>query len=419
MNSQRPISRKKIQVLVILTLLAWATQTLLHQWGFGAEPSAADDVAAEKFVPEPSRLPRGATIELRSEATIHGAEVRLKQICRWSDGDAKAFAQMGELVVARFAGRTPFKTISVDEIRQMLHDAGVNLALIQFAGPLACTVNRSDIEFNEGEALDDWIAARQPKGDGTTLPAQPSGNTVHDAADRPTTEPTVAAAAARDSDSQPHSLRDLLSADLAVRLALPKDDLQINFNPADQKLLNLSEPQFKFNLDGRNIHNLGTVSWEVQVITDSGTKRATIAANARAWQKQVTLTRPLSFKQIVQAEDLQDRRMLSDRLPDDQLLSSTQIVGQQAARDLKPGTIVTSRMMDPVPLVRTGQFVTITLAQGNVQIKTVARAMEGGSFGQTIKVKNEATRDIYEVVITGPQEATIGAASPNVASIKE
>ena len=29
----KPISnRKKVQLLVALTLLAWATQTLLHQW---------------------------------------------------------------------------------------------------------------------------------------------------------------------------------------------------------------------------------------------------------------------------------------------------------------------------------------------------------------------------------------------------
>lgn len=419
MNSQRPISRKKIQTLVILTILAWATQTLLHQWGYGAEPPASGDVTTEKFVPEPSRIPRGATIALRSEATIHGGEVRLKQICRWSDGDAKAFAQMGELVVARFTPRTPFKTISVDEIRQTLHDAGVNLALIQFAGPLACTVNRSDVEFNEHEALDDWIAARQPKVGESASPTPTSGNTVHDAADRPATQPASAVAEAGDPDSSPHTLRELLSADLAVRLGLPKDDLQINFNPADQKLLNLSEPQFKFNLNGRNVHNLGAIAWEVQIVTDSGSKRATIQANARAWQKQVTLTRPLAYKQIVQAGDLQDRRMLTDRLPDEPLLSNMQIVGQQAARDLKPGTIVTSRMMDPVPLVRTGQFVTVQLQQGNVRIKTVARAMEGGSFGQTIKVKNEATRDIYEVVITGPQEAAIGATSPNVASIKE
>jgi hypothetical protein len=29
--------RKTVQAMVIFTILAWATQTLLHQWGYGAE----------------------------------------------------------------------------------------------------------------------------------------------------------------------------------------------------------------------------------------------------------------------------------------------------------------------------------------------------------------------------------------------
>ena len=41
-------------------------------------------------------------------------------------------------------------------------------------------------------------------------------------------------------------------------------------------------------------------------------------------------------------------------------------------------------------------------------MKTVGRAMEGGSYGQTIRVKNEATGDVYQVVLTAPQEGNIG-----------
>lgn len=82
-------------------------------------------------------------------------------------------------------------------------------------------------------------------------------------------------------------------------------------------------------------------------------------------------------------------------------------------------------MVDAVPLVRAGQLVTVVLQQGSVQVKTVARAMEGGSFGQSIRVKNEATRDIFEVVLTGPQTGRLGSdaaavsASANVASARE
>ncbi len=38
MNNNRPLSkRKQVQLLVLLTILAWATQTMLHQLGYGQE----------------------------------------------------------------------------------------------------------------------------------------------------------------------------------------------------------------------------------------------------------------------------------------------------------------------------------------------------------------------------------------------
>jgi flagella basal body P-ring formation protein FlgA len=58
-----------------------------------------------------------------------------------------------------------------------------------------------------------------------------------------------------------------------------------------------------------------------------------------------------------------------------------------------------------VPMVRAGELITITLTQGSVQIKSVARAMENGAFGESIRVKNEETRDVYQVTMTGPQAA--------------
>jgi flagella basal body P-ring formation protein FlgA len=45
-----------------------------------------------------------------------------------------------------------------------------------------------------------------------------------------------------------------------------------------------------------------------------------------------------------------------------------------------------------------------------VQIRTVATAMEAGSYGQTIKVKSEQNQSVYVVTMTGPQEAVMGPA---------
>src|SRR5258708_1833575 len=96
----RPLGmRKRVQVAIAVVLLAWATQTLIHQWGFGAEIPTTD--AVEKFVPGAGRMDAGATLELRGEATVYGPDVKLRQICRWSDTNAAMFAPVADLVVTR------------------------------------------------------------------------------------------------------------------------------------------------------------------------------------------------------------------------------------------------------------------------------------------------------------------------------
>jgi flagella basal body P-ring formation protein FlgA len=401
--------------MIGLTILAWATQTLFHQWGYGAEVTA-DDVApapeTEKFVPAPRLDHRSATLELRSEARVNGPEVRLKQICRWSDTDALSFSTAGELVVLRFEGNTPFKAISLDELRKTLADAGVNVGMIDFSGPLQCTISRADLEYDPDTALDQWIAARQPQA--TAAPSSaaatvPSTPVAPDPDAPPASAPASAAAAPGNSDSSPiHCLRDLLQSDLSTKLNIPLDQLQVNFNPADQKLLNLSEPLFKFNIDGSYNNNLGDVSWQVLVVTDTGSKKVNISATARAWQNQVVFNRPMSRGELIRASDVTTRRLLVDRVSNDQLLTNDQLVGQQASRDIQTGTVATAQYIQAVPLAQTGQYITVTLNAGTVSVKSVAKAMEGGSYGQTIRVKSEATDQVFEVMLTGPQEGTIG-----------
>ena len=185
---------------------------------------------------------------------------------------------------------------------------------------------------------------------------------------------------------------------MSDRLGLPADSLQLRFLPKDEKVLNLTEPTFRFEVTTQRVRNLGDVSWNVVILADTGTQKLSIDANVRAWQNQVVLSKPLTMKQTIQDQDVTERRVLIDRLSDETLLTRSQIVGQQASRDMRMGTVMTSRMVEPVPLVQPGQFVTITLGNSNVQIKTVAKSLERGCFGQTVRVRNETTKDVFEVV---------------------
>ncbi len=415
-NGPRPLSRKKtVQLMVALTILAWATQTLFQQWGFGqtidpdatanqTAPANMPTDASEKFVPGSAGNSIGATLEFRAEATIIGNEVKLKQICRWADSEAPVFAPISDLVVFRIAAKSPFRSISMGDVKSTLRDAGVNIAAINFVGATACTIDRSDSEVNGSDSLQDWINAKQNNAN-EVVGLPPAG-----AAEAPTTQPAATFA----SDEKPfRNVREQLTADLSTRLNIPISRVQMTFHPQDEKVLSLSEPHFRARIEPFRLRNLGEVGWNVTIISDDDTtQRTTIEASARAWQEQVIVARPLGYKQLITDADVAERKVLVDKLLEDTILTKTQIVGQQASRELKPGTIFTGKLVDPIQLVRVGQLVTIVFKQGGVELKSAARAMESGSFGQTIKVKSESTRDIFQVVCTGPQTASMNPMSP-------
>jgi flagella basal body P-ring formation protein FlgA len=425
-NQQLNAVRKSIRLIVVLTILAWAAQSMLDHWGYGADSradtakEAAQSQAPEKFVSGASGFPAGATLELRGEATIVGGDVKLKQICRWADADKSAFEPIADLVISRMGASVPFRAIGLAELKSTLHDAGVNLAVIRFAGTTSCTVNRGDVAVDERASLQEWVNAQrggvgasQPDASKpTTVPSKTAAGT----ASLGSAQPAAAVQIAKLQIEKPepktnHTLRDLLVSDLAERLSLEPTSLQMKFNPIDERLLNLAEPQFRFNVDGQRAPGLGTVSWDVTIVTDSGNQKTTINANARAWQDQLVVIKPMAYHQTIRSEDLADHRMLIEHLSGDPAIKRDQAVGQMAGRELQAGTILTPRMVEAAPLVKTGQLVTVTVEQGHVQITSAARAMEGGSYGQVIKVKNEATNNIFEVTITGAQAAKLSPAA--------
>lgn len=399
--------RRNLRFLAGALLLVWATQILLGRASGQSVP--AEPVVSEKFVPADPAI--GGTLELRSEATIAGGEVKLRQISRWSDADKAVFAPIADLVVLRVGEKSPFRAISMDDLKSLLHDAGVNLAVIRFAGATACTVSRSDVRYDEREALNQWVAARQaatgvsPASQPATGPANAS--VAIDPSPAVAAVPaTVPVAAARPPRKIYRTLEDILLEDVAVRTRVAPDLLQVDFAPKDRKLLTLMEPIFTFQVTPIR-RGLGAISWDVTISNEGQNQKATINATARAWQHQLIVTKPLAYKQIIREEDFVERRTLVDQLEEATLLGRLQAVGQMAGQEIKPGVVLTGRMVEAAPLVRPGQLVTIVAQHGKVQITSVARALEQGAFGQTIKVRNEATRDVLEVQVTGPQQARL------------
>jgi flagella basal body P-ring formation protein FlgA len=408
MNNRRLNKRKQVQFLVVLTILTWATQTLLHQWGYGQEVTQSDQAtqAADlpgdlKFVPSDSLSTPTGNLELRREATVSGADVTLKQVCRWSDSDAAVFTPIADLTLVHLPNQVSFRTITIEDIRQTLHDSGINIASINFSGASSCDISRSDPQANSPESVGQWLDSQHPPS--AAPPAAP----------QPSVTPTAA------PDPTFHTLRELLTTDLSQRLNIDPQMLQLTFSPQDDRVLSLAEPLFKFDLHPSRSRELGNISWDVTLFANSSSKKIRINAVARQWENQVIVGQPVAAHQILAPADFATHRVLVDSMPDRQLLRMDQCVGEQAAQELRPGVVMTSLLVDPVPMVRSGQLVTVTLTRGTVQLRSVARAMEQGTRGQTIRVRNENSRDVLYVVVTGPQEARMDAAADTGTSISQ
>ena len=156
---------------------------------------------------------------------------------------------------------------------------------INFAGSVNCTVARSDVHYDEKEALQKWIDANQAKTAVAEAPAAVQFTAP------PATVPAEAAAV--------RTLREMLVADLAGRLNLPAESLQIDFKSQDQNALNMSTPLFQFDIEPLRARGLGQVVWNIKIKASQGQqdRKLSIAAEARAWQEQVVTTRPLQQTQ--------------------------------------------------------------------------------------------------------------------------
>lgn len=420
MMTPRPMStRKTVQLMVALTLLAWATQTLFAQWGLGGlilpsmpaqrSPSTrpaemAADPASEaapadrqpetahqpprELAIDPLEQPPMLVLELRSEIRPQaGTPIFLRDLCRWSDADAAAIEPHADLVLAIASDAPGVTRLAVNDIRSALHDAGMNLSAVRFSGAAACAVAVGDVTVAD---IRDAIAADTDASAGASNAASPS-----DAA----SPANAAAPLAADGPQTP--LRELLVGPLVRALALTPETVQVDFNPKDQALLALESPRCTFTIDDTGAVDLGPVAWDITIRDDAGERIVTLHATARAWEDQLVVTRPLSRGQPIRSADLAARRTLVDARQACPLTDPAEAVGMLAANDLKPGSLITAQDLAEPALVSAGDFINVSMRIGGTTVATVARAMETGPRGAVIQARNQATRDVYRVVVTG------------------
>jgi flagella basal body P-ring formation protein FlgA len=299
------------------------------------------------------------SVQLRDRAIVSDQTVRLRDVAQWS-GSSGPLANFADLPVALIPADGT-RAVSIDDVRQTLRLAGANLARIELGGSTTCVVTWSD----------------EPS---VSLPARSVNDAVHAPASG--------------------SLRDHLNDLVREELEMDERALRVDFDREQDALL--ATPASGLRITPLRRGNLGEWTWYVRGESIPATQ---VRAHAAAWVDEVVLTRPVGIAQPITAEHVEVRRTLVERIPADPLLTLDGLEGTQASRDLTVGTVLTNRMVQPVDHVRINQPVLVTVSSGAIEVNLTATAMQSGSLGQTVRLKNDVTREVFQARITGPGRA--------------
>ncbi|MDA8479952.1 flagellar basal body P-ring formation chaperone FlgA [Citrobacter sp. Awk 4] len=109
----------------------------------------------------------------------------------------------------------------------------------------------------------------------------------------------------------------------------------------------------------------------------------------------------------LQESDLAVTQVLLTPQMDDVLTSPAQAIGRRPQRSLRAGQPVRNRMLEAAMLVRKGDKVNLTLAEGEMAISMQGTALQDGQKGETISIKNEKSGKVISASVSGPGQLLI------------
>jgi flagella basal body P-ring formation protein FlgA len=367
--------------------------------------------------------------ELRSDASVLGGEIHLRQVMRWAKADSAFFAPVADVVVGRFEAGQKVVRIDISAVLRTLEGAGVNRSELLVSGATMVEVTRLDAESPSARkagaqpkraekelTLDEFIGQRGGSGSAAT-PGTPSGTGEQGGGGAGGSDAGRAATSSSGSGvfetaSGPvFNVREALYLEAARRVGAHREELELTFEQGSEKVLQLAEPAYKWSIAPgkyRGRGGLGQCSWLVTLTAGEESKKVEVVATVRRWQVQVVTKGGIAAGEAIRDDDIDERRVLVDKPSDEMLLSRETARTMEANQPISGGTILTGRMVRRVMMVKRGQLVSIVLTQGAFQVRSVARALDDGFYGQPIKVKSQETNQEFSVTVTGPQEARLG-----------
>jgi flagella basal body P-ring formation protein FlgA len=333
----------------------------------------------------------GASIRVWPSAVVVDDAVRLADVCELSGFDVETERKLQEVVVAKAPPAGGSRLIHIDLVRQAVTAAGANMATVTLGGATQCAVTRPS-------ALTTSAASKAPNHDGPAV-----RNNVGVA------EPAGTAEAREDEYL---TLRQAVIDYFNVEFVRYGGTAEVIFDRTSNQILDLSGPQYEFNVRRRGGSPLGLTPLEVDVLADGRTVQTVpLVVQVTMLRHALAARRSINQGATIGAADVHLVTMSFTRLDKLGLDDAASAIGQRAKRFMPAGTLLEPSMLEQVPLVLRGQLVRLMSVSGSVRVVTTAKADEDGLLGEIIKVRAVDNKRVeFDAAVVGPGQVQIGAA---------
>jgi len=361
-----------------------------------AVPALVLAVGGATIWPAPATAAGRPTVRLWPHAVVVEEQVSIAALCEVTGFETSERARVTAMTVCPAPPAGGSRLVSLREVREVLAGAGFNMAEVIVKGATQCAV-------------------RRPRA----LPGKPGGEQAKEqeeqqAKDKETKDAKALAL---------HSLREAVIGFFEDELRRYGGRVSVDFGHAAEAMLDLSGPQYAFDIRRRCPRALGLVELEIAVLENDRTvQKVELQPIVSLSRNAVVARRAINQGAEIGAEDVELVEMTLDRLEFSGVSELDSAIGRRAKKFLPAGTQLDPRDLETVPLVKRGQLVDVCSAVGGVSVVTAAKAMEAGTNGDTVELRDPQRkgRTMFGVV-TGPRRVELlpdGAGSATAPEVR-
>lgn len=320
----------------------------------------------------------GGSIELRSSARIDAlSPIVLGDIAVLEGADALALAQTVIFDDAAQAAKGKlWVEITTSDVRRALVAVKANVGRLSMSGA-TCTARLI-------------IAHVEPSPEASPRVAAPS--------------PVNA------EDLKPSTIRASVAASIGRLLGVEKTNLRLLFERGDEDFLNQTTWGRRVTVQPTTASSSSNVMVDVRVFSAGDAsllERHRLRVLAQVQRRVVVMQRTLRRRETVKAGDVLISELWMDVDGSGPIGSLDEALGSIAKRRINAGRVLRTNDLEPPILVRRGQMVTVHCLRNGFAVKSRARAMAAGRFGEMVEFKLDGSSRSFTARVDGPGEAII------------